>query len=260
MRGVRSGRGSRSMAAAMSERGVDPTASVAYLTREQHETLGPAIAQTWGFRAVGVVARPGAPEGRLWMYARPGLERPLAKPPGWPTPAPMVLVFDVNGVLCAKVGPAGHAPHSVHVRAPGGMGFVIRPGAAKLLRVCAAAGHEVWLWSTMQRGTVDAVAAALAPWIPPGRRLCADDCTRGMLKDLRRVWDLSGLARHGETDPHRHLAARTILFDDDPAKAALQPQNVVVVPRFAPLDAYDMACVADRGALSMLGVVARRGM
>jgi hypothetical protein len=234
---------------------IDPTASVAYLTREQHEILGPAIAQTWGFRVIGVVGRADAPEGRMWMYVRPGLERPLAKLPGCPVPAPMVLVFDVNGVLCAKVGIAGHRHHTAaHIRAPGGMGFILRPGASKLLRVCAAAGHEVWLWSTMQRATVDAVAAALAPWIPPGRRLCADDCTRGMLKDLRRVWDASGLG-----GPHQPpLPGRTILFDDDPAKAALQPQNVVVVPRFAPHDAYDMACVTDRGALGMLGEVARR--
>jgi hypothetical protein len=198
--------------------------------------------------------------GRLWLYVRPGLQRPLACPPELLPPsrvARLVLVFDLNGVLCAKLG---NAAGPAHVRTPGGMGFVMRPGAAKLLRVCAAAGHEVWLWSTMQRATVDAVAAVLAPWIPPGRRLSAQDCTGGALKDLRRIWDQGAGAAARPAAKVPDLVDRTLLFDDDPSKGALQPANVVAVPRFAPRDVYDVACVSDRGAIGMLTQVARRSM
>jgi hypothetical protein len=246
------------------------TSCAIYLLREEHETVGEAVRRVWGFRPIGVVAvangvwkahglstRQG---GRLWLYVRPGLQRPLACPPELLPPgrvARLVLVFDLNGVLCAKLG---NAAGPAHVRTPGGMGFVMRPGAAKLLRVCAAAGHEVWLWSTMQRATVDAVAAVLAPWIPPGRRLSAQDCTGGALKDLRRIWDQGAGAAARPAAKVPDLVDRTLLFDDDPSKGALQPANVVAVPRFAPRDVYDVACVSDRGAIGMLTQVARRSM
>jgi hypothetical protein len=228
-----------------------------YVTREEHQgAVGEAVRRVWGFRPVGVV-RTEESARRLWLYVRPGLQRPLACPPELGRrPRGLILVFDLNGVLCAKLSGEGAAPSHrgrlaspAHVRTPGGMGFVFRPGASKLLRVCAAAGHEVWLWSTMQRSTVDAVTTALAPWIPPGRRLCAQDCTAGHLKDLRRIW----AERPGAEEC-------TMLFDDDATKGAMQPRNVVVVPRFELRDAYDLQSVCDRGALEMLAQVVRKAL
>lgn len=221
----------------------------AYLTRHEAETLGGTLGRVWGFRAIGVVAEPSAPEGRVWLFARPGIERPLSDPRTGKPHAPMVLVFDVNGVLGAKLA----APARGHLRLGRGgeVAFVLRPGAAKLLRVCAAAGHSVWLWSTMQRGTVDAIASVLAPWIPPGRRLCAEDCSwpadgsGSPAKDLARVW------QHEPPGSDR----RTLLLDDDPTKGRLQPHCVRAVPRFAPSGGYDLACVSDRGAAAMLEAI-----
>jgi len=253
---------------------------VLYVTREdlaQHRAL---LCDVWGFRVIGVRAEfgdtaeasgkeggagasgPGqdaaaakrivpaaGPAARRWVLVRPGLQRPLE---GMADRARLVLVFDLNGVLGAKwfdPGAQWRVRRHCHARC-GAVAFVLRPGASKLLRVCESAGHEVWLWSTMQRATVEACARILAPWLPPGRVLSRDDCPAPDTKDLRKVWAQSALQGPD-------LAARTLLFDDDLAKGRLQPECVRLAPLFAPRDPYDTEAVADVGALNMLSVIAR---
>jgi hypothetical protein len=222
----------------------------------------------WEFRPIGAVQ--SADGGRRWLLVRPGIERPLGQ-----GGRRLVLVFDLNGVLGAKLFDAGgrlRPGRHCHART-GPLAFVLRPGAAKLLRMCEAAGHEVWIWSTMQRPTVEAFGRAAAPWLPPGRLLCAEDCSGSgdgwspseakgsgwtpseakgsgpILKDLRRVWAASSL---GGPD----VAARTLLLDDDASKGRLQPECVVEVPEFSAEGPYDEAVVSDRGAGFMLAAIA----
>jgi hypothetical protein len=237
---------------------------VLYVTREdlaQHRAL---LCDVWGFRVIGVRAEFGdtaeasaakrivpaaGPAARRWVLVRPGLQRPLE---GMAHRARLVLVFDLNGVLGAKwfdPGAQWRVRRHCHARC-GAVAFVLRPGASKLIRVCESAGHEVWLWSTMQRATVEACARILAPWLPPGRVLSRDDCPAPDTKDLRKVWAQSALQGPD-------LAARTLLFDDDLAKGRLQPECVRLAPLFAPRDPYDTEAVADVGALNMLSVIAR---
>jgi hypothetical protein len=209
----------------------------------QHRGL---LCDTWGFRPIGVVQSEGS---RRWLLARPGIERPLGA--AVPGARRLVLVFDINGVLGAKWFDPTHRwvpPVRCHARL-GNVAFFARPGVAKLLRMCDAAGHEVWLWSTMQRGTVDAFVTAIAPWLPPGRVLAAEDCPSPDTKDLARVWKSSAIAG-------ADASQRTLLFDDDLNKGRLHPQCVVQVESFCPEGPFDFAIVEDRGALAMLARVA----
>jgi hypothetical protein len=217
-------------------------ARVLYVAREdylQHERL---LRGVWGYRPIGVAAQE---DRRRWVLVRPGIERPLAG-----SARRLVLVFDLNGVLGAKLfDPAmrWRVPRHCQARC-GAIAFRVRPGAAKLLRMCEAAGHEVWIWSTMQRATVEACGRAVAPWLPPGRLLSREDCGEPDAKDLRLVWQRSALQGPD-------IAARTLLFDDDAAKGRLQPECVRTVPLFAPRDPYDDT--GDGGALGMLALIVR---
>lgn len=242
-------------------------ARVLYVTREdylQHERL---LRGVWGYRPIGVTSPQGEEDGedregrggredrRRWVLVRPGIERPFADWRGsragdGDSARRMVLVFDLNGVLGAKLfDPAmrWRVPRHCQARC-GAIAFRVRPGAAKLLRMCEAAGHEVWIWSTMQRATVEACGRAVAPWLPPGRLLSREDCFEPDAKDLRLVWQRSALQGPD-------LLARTLLFDDDASKGRLQPECVRTVPLFAPRDPYDDT--GDGGALGMLGLIVR---
>jgi hypothetical protein len=226
-----------------------------FVTADELRAHGRLLRDVWEYRPIGVALREGSEsrtdeDPRRWLLVRPGIERPLAG-----ARRRLVIVFDLNGVLGAKLFDAGgrlRMPQRCQARC-GPLAFVLRPGAAKLLRVCEAAGHEVWIWSTMQRSTVSAFGRAVAPWLPPGRLLCAEDCEGGgpgPAKDLRVVWARSSIAGPD-------AAARTLLLDDDASKGRLQPECVAVVPPFAPSGPYDFAAVSDRGALSMLAAISR---
>jgi hypothetical protein len=222
---------------------------VVTLSEEEMLAHGRDLCAVLDFRPAGVAAGPAG--ARRWILVRPGVERPLACLPG-SSSRRLVLVFDLNGVLGAKWFDAGgrfRLGRHCHART-GPLAFVLRPGAPKLLRMCEAAGHEVWIWSTMQRVTVDAFGRAVAPWLPPGRLLCGDECGAEGEKDLRRVWARTALA--GED-----VASRTLLFDDDVSKGRLQPGCVREVPRFEPEGPYDLEAVSDAGAREMLLAVAR---
>jgi hypothetical protein len=200
--------------------------------------------------------------GRAWVLVRPGIARPLAV-----RAPPHHLVFDLNGVLAAKMlSPpgAGHrhaaarAPWA-HVRLPppSPLAFLLRPGAAKLLRMLAAEGHWIWLWSTMQPATVAALAAALAPFLPPHRLLAAPDCAPGGVKDLRAVWHRAG----GESrDADLPRPEHTLLLDDDPAKCHSDhaAAHFLRVAPFAPASPWDYAAAGDREMLRILAVLAAR--
>lgn len=219
-----------------------------YLSAEEFAEHRDLLCGVWGYRAIGAMAGP-ATSPRRWVLVRPGIERPLD---GLAHRRRLVLVFDLNGVLGAKwFDPSRRlrCPRHCHVRS-GPVAFFLRPGASKLLRICDSAGHEVWIWSTMQRETVTALTRALAPWLPPGRVLCGSDCASPDTKDLRRVWADSGIAGPD-------VASRTLLMDDDGAKGKLQPACVRQVPQFAPEGPFDTEAVVDRGALWMLAQVAR---
>lgn len=217
-----------------------------YVTEADFREHARRLLGVWDYRPIGVVL--GGDGVRRWVLVRPGIERPLGSSPG---ARRLVLVFDLNGVLGAKLFDAGgrlQPGRHCHART-GPLAFLLRPGASKLLRMCASAGHEVWLWSTMQRPTVEAFGRAAAPWLPPGRLLCAEDCSPGPVKDLRRVWGVSSLAGPDVAD-------RTLLLDDDASKGQLQPDCVVSVPSFSPEGPYDEAAVGDRGAGFMLAAIA----
>jgi hypothetical protein len=205
------------------------------------------------------------PARRAWVLVRPGIARPLAV-----RAAPHHLVFDLNGVLAAKllVPPPRPAPWA-HVRLPppSPLVFLLRPGAAKLLRMLAAEGHWVWLWSTMQPASVAALAAALAPFLARHRCLAAPDCAPGGVKDLRTLWRRAEGERREvfAHEPQAQGAAalprpeHTLLFDDDPAKC--HPDHAahfVRVAPFAPDSPWDYAAAEDREMLRLLAFIAAR--
>lgn len=218
----------------------------------------PAPAPTKAQRSIA-----GPEVRRAWVLARPGIARPLAV-----RGHRFHLIFDLNGVLAAKIVPRARAlggaptcsprpPAWAHVRMPppSPMCFLLRPGAAKLLRMLDAEGHWVWLWSTMQPQTVHTLAYALAPWLPQHRLLAAPDCGPGKeqpVKDLRTVW------RRSQRDPAAPAPEHTLLFDDDPAKALPEhrDKHYVRVAPFAPISPWDFAVVQDRETLRILGLIA----
>lgn len=259
-----------------------PTQRVVHLEESRGGDWLRWLCETYRFRAVGMrslgAAEAAGAEGegnprarrrgrgaeapaRAWVLVRPGIARPLAV-----RAAPHHVVFDLNGVLAAKmvIGPAAAAGWA-HVRLPppSPVAFLVRPGAAKLLRMLAAEGHWVWLWSTMQPATVRALAAALAPFLPAHRLLAAPDCAPGNVKDLRTVWRRAGSAFHADAEARRDAAAplpeHTLLFDDDPAKVhPEQTAHFVRVSPFAPASPWDPAAVADREMLRLLALFAAR--
>ena len=180
---------------------------------------------------------------RAWVMVRPGLVRPLAGPQ---LRRRLTLVFDVNHVLVAKLqDPAMRlrVPGHGEVRV-GPMVFLVRPGARKLLNMLRASQHRVILWSTMRTATVRAVAAHLAPW---AETRCGKFCGPDGVKDLATI-------DHEEP----FSSATTFLFDDDPAKARLQPQCHVPVRPFDPEGIWDPIAVTDRGCAMMLAEVVKR--
>ena len=194
------------------------------------------------------------PARRAWVLVRPGIARPLAV-----RAAPHHLVFDLNGVLAAKLLVPPPRPAAwAHVRLPppSPLVFLLRPGAAKLLRMLAAEGHWVWLWSTMQPASVAALAAALAPFLPRHRCLSAPDCAPGGVKDLRTLWRRAeGESRDAALPRPEH----TLLFDDDPAKChADHAAHFVRVAPFTPDSPWDYAAAEDREMLRLLAFIAAR--
>jgi hypothetical protein len=172
---------------------------------------------------------------------RPGLQRVFAHPS---LPRPLTLVFDLNHVLAVKwQDPAFRYRPRVHcdVRV-GPMAFLIRPGARKLLNMLRAAGHRVVIWSTMQEGTVAAIVALLAPW---AETRCGRDCEPGGVKNLEALGS---------------PLAHTLLIDDDPAKARLQPQCHVPVPPWNPESPWDERAVADRGVVRMMEQIVKKAL
>lgn len=203
------------------------------------------------FRCVGVMRGQGKGGGRRWILVRPGIVPSLSLRTV-PSSRRVVWVFDLNRVLGYRWhDETGNlrAKIEVNIRIGRSQAVLFRPGARKLLRLLHAAGHEVWLWSTMQHGSVLAWRDALAEFVPDDRCLCGSDCPEPDLKDLRIVRRRGGYAE-GEVD--------VCLIDDDSAKGRLDSSSLVVAPAFEPRSPFDPVAVSDSGLSRVLGEILKR--
>lgn len=153
------------------------------------------------------------------------------------TTAQHVIVFDVNGVLCRKVFDNTYSLKSrADAYTPSGLALFVRPGVEALLKQLACDGWRIIFWSSAMRQTLDAIRAALFPFVSPltvmSHENSPDDERHpviragknwSILKDLRLLWRVPSL-RCGPTN--------TVIVDDSWSKVRLQAANALIVPSF----------------------------
>lgn len=186
---------------------------------------------------------------RIWVFRRtaiPRLPRRVHHGSVW------TIVLDVNRVLAAKWWDPAHA-FPCHVR-HGAAAFFARPGARKFCKAVVRAGHNLVLWSSMHRSSVDAVATLFAhtlalanedaPRDEEHPELGADGRNDAIVKDCAVVWAALRTAH----------PSRTLLIEDDPRKARANPDQFRPAPRplFEPPDPWHPQCVEDGAACRAL--------
>ncbi|GAB2228666.1 hypothetical protein Droror1_Dr00022789 [Drosera rotundifolia] len=150
-----------------------------------------------------------------------------------------LLILDVNGLLADIVRPAPK-----WVRADGkfrGRAIFRRPFCSDFLNFCMER-FDVAIWSSRSKTMVDKIVQILLGDLKEKLIFCWDlsQCTQSkvntlenrhkpvVFKELRRVWE--------KTDPHvqwekgYYNASNTLLVDDSPYKALLNPPNTALFP------------------------------